>query len=132
MIIGIGHDLVHVDRIRSIYGRFGARFKNRAFTEGELVYALSQKDPAYVLAKRFAAKEACAKALGTGIGRRAFLNEIEVVRLDSGAPALSLTGRAAETLKLITPAGCVAVLHLSLTDQVALASAFVVVEARPL
>ena len=130
MILGIGHDLVQTERIRGVYTRTGHRFLDRVFSAAEKSYALRKQDPVPTLAKRFAAKEACAKALGTGFGAEAHFREIEVVNDAKGTPVLHLSGRAAMRLTQITPAGYEAVLHLSLSDDAALASAFVVIEAQ--
>lgn len=132
MIVGIGSDLCDIRRIEKALNRFGERFLNRVFTETEQNKARRRPVMAPTLAKRFAAKEACAKALGTGFSRGVFLHDIGVVNLRSGQPTLSLTGGAKEQLDRITPAGCEMVIHLTITDEPPLAQAFVILEARPL
>jgi holo-[acyl-carrier protein] synthase len=133
MILGLGHDLVNIARIEAALARHEARFLARTFTPAEV--ALADSRPAMraaTLAKRWAAKEACAKALGTGIGRGFGLTDIEVVRDDLGAPHLMLHAGAAERLAHITPPGHKSCLHLSLTDDLPWASATVILEALPL
>lgn len=128
MILGIGHDIVDSQRIARVLERFGSRFRERTYTADELAYAGSKVDPVPTLAKRFAAKEACAKALGTGLGHGARFTEIGVVRAKNGRPSLELTGNAAKTLAALVPSGYEARLHLSLSDDWPLASAFVIIE----
>lgn len=131
MIIGVGSDLCDITRIEKSIERFGDRFINRLFTEGEKDRSERRsgiRGPSY--ARRFAAKEACAKALGTGFRSGVFWRDLEVVNLPSGKPTMRLHGGAAERLKAITPAGCEAVIHVSLTDEPPMAQAFVVIEAR--
>ena len=130
MIIGTGSDLVDIRRIARSLERFGDRFRERVFTDGERARAARKADPAASFAKRFAAKEACAKALGTGFSRGVFWRDIEVVNLRSGQPTLRLTGGAAVRLAALVPDGFEAVLHLSLTDEPPLAQAHVMIEAR--
>ncbi|MCC6007206.1 MAG: holo-ACP synthase [Rhodobacteraceae bacterium] len=132
MILGIGTDMARSERIATTLARFGDRFRHRAFTAAEQAHARARGDEAAALAKRWAAKEACAKALGTGIGHRAGLAEIEVVRAPSGLPRLHLHGHAAARLAEMVPPGHTPALHLSLSDEGGLALAFVVIEARPL
>ncbi len=132
MILGIGSDLADIRRVAETLERFGERFTHRIFTEGER--ARSDRRPAVraaSYAKRFAAKEACAKALGTGLRRGVFWRDMGVVNLPSGQPTLRLTGGAQARLDALTPQGCEAVVHLSLTDDPPYAQAFVVIEARP-
>ena len=132
MILGLGHDLVNVERIEAALERHEARFLARSFTPGEI--ALADSRPAMraaTLAKRWAAKEACAKALGTGIGRGFGLTDIEVVRDDLGAPLLVLHAGAGARLAAITPPGHTSSIHLSLTDDLPWASATVIIEALP-
>ena len=132
MILGLGTDLVNIDRIEAALERHQERFLARSFTPAEI--ALADSRPAMraaTLAKRWAAKEACAKALGTGIGRGFGLTDIEVVRDDLGAPRLVLHAGAAERLAQITPPGHKSALHLSLTDDLPWAGATVIVEALP-
>jgi holo-[acyl-carrier protein] synthase len=132
MIIGIGSDLCDVRRIEAVLTRFGDRFLQRVFTDEEQRRAARRPAiAAGTLAKRFAAKEACAKALGTGFTRGVFLRDIGVVNQRSGAPTLVLAGGALQRLAAMTPPGCEARLHLTLTDELPLALAFVVIEAVP-
>jgi holo-[acyl-carrier protein] synthase len=131
MIVGLGSDLCDIRRIEKTLERFGARFVNRVFTETEQRKSERRAQRAGSYAKRFAAKEACAKALGTGFSRGVFLRDIGVVNLPSGAPTLALTGGARERLQSLLPAGHEAVIHVTLTDEYPLAQAFVVIEARP-
>lgn len=133
MIIGLGSDLCNIERIQASLDRFGARFEKRVFTEAE--QAKSNRRPftkAGTLAKRFAAKEAYSKAVGTGYKAGVFMKDIGVVNAPSGAPTLALSGGAAARLASLTPAGHEAVIHLTLTDDHPWAQAFVVIEARPL
>ncbi|WP_374282193.1 holo-ACP synthase [Novosphingobium sp.] len=133
MIIAIGSDLCNIDRIQNSLDRYGERFENRVFTDAERAKAASRPfTRAGTLAKRFAAKEACSKALGTGFKAGVFMKDIGVVNSRTGAPTLALTGGAAARLTAITPAGHEAVIHLSLTDDHPWAQAFVVIEARKL
>ena len=129
MIIGIGSDLCDIRRIQNSLDRFGARFVQRLYTEVEQARSERKNDRAASYAKRFAAKEACAKALGTGMRRGVFWRDMGVVNLRSGRPTMALTGGAAERLKEMTPPGMMAVIHLSLTDDVPYAQAFVIIEA---
>ena len=132
MIIGLGSDLCSIERIRASLDRFGERFECRVFTDAER--ARADRRPftkAGTLAKRFAAKEAFSKAVGTGFRRGVFMRDIGVVNAPSGAPTLALTGGAKARLDAITPAGHLAVVHLTLTDDHPWAQAFVVIEAIP-
>jgi holo-[acyl-carrier protein] synthase len=131
MIIGIGSDLSDIRRIQKSIERFGERFTNKVFTDTERARSERKPDKASSYAKRFAAKEACAKALGTGLRRGVYLKDMGVVNLRSGQPTLALTGGAAARLAEMTPAGHVATIHLSLTDDHPYAQAFVVIEALP-
>lgn len=131
MIIGLGSDLCDIRRVEKTLERFGERFIQRVFTEIEQRKAGSRVGAASTYAKRFAAKEACAKALGTGFNRGVFLKDIGVVNRRSGAPTLALTGGAAERLAAITPEGYEAVIHLTLTDEYPMAMAVVMIEAAP-
>jgi holo-[acyl-carrier protein] synthase len=131
MIIGVGSDLCDIRRVEETLERYGERFIARCFTEIERRKSEGRKDRAASYAKRFAAKEACAKALGTGLRRGVFWRDMGVVNLPSGQPTMRLTGGAAERLQAITPAGCLAFIHLTITDEHPLAQAFVVIEARP-
>jgi len=131
MIIGIGSDLIDIRRIERSLARFGDRFTHRIFSEGERTRSDAKATRAASYAKRFAAKEACSKALGTGMNRGVFWRDMEVVNLRSGQPTMRLTGGAAARLAALLPEGHVGHLHLSLTDDPPLAQAFVVIEARP-
>ena len=131
MIIGIGSDLCDIRRIDNTLERFGARFTDRIFTEVERTRSERKNDRAASYAKRFAAKEACAKALGTGLKRGVFWRDMGVVNLRSGQPTMALTGGAAKRLAELIPAGMTAVIHLSLTDDHPYAQAFVIIEALP-
>ncbi len=130
MILGIGSDLCDIKRIEQTLAKFGERFIARCFTEIERKKSDRRAERAASYAKRFAAKEACAKALGTGLNRGVFWRDMGVVNLPSGQPTMRLTGGAAERLAAITPAGRIAFIHLTITDEYPLAQAFVVIEAR--
>ncbi|MEJ6011012.1 holo-ACP synthase [Novosphingobium aquae] len=133
MIIAIGSDLCNIERIENSLARFGERFERRVFTEVERAKAARRPfTKAGTLAKRFAAKEAFSKAVGTGFKAGVFMKDIGVVNAKSGAPTLALTGGAAARLAAITPAGHEAFVHLTLTDDHPWAQAFVVIEARPI
>ena len=133
MIVSIGSDLCNIERIQNSLNRFGERFELRVFTEVERAKAAKRTfTKAGTLAKRFAAKEAFSKAVGTGFKSGVFMRDIGVVNASSGAPTLNLTGGAADRLAAITPAGHEAVIHLTLTDDHPWAQAFVVIEARKL
>ncbi len=133
MILAIGSDLCNIDRIANSLNRWGEKFENRVFTEIEKAKGNSRPfTKAGTLAKRFAAKEAFSKAVGTGFKRGVFMKDIGVVNARSGAPTLHLTGGAAARLAAITPEGHEAVIHLTLTDDHPWAQAFVVIEARKL
>ena len=133
MIIGLGSDLCNIERIQASLDRFGARFENRVFTERERAKAARRPlTRAGTYAKRFAAKEAFSKAVGTGFRAGVFMKDIGVVNAPSGAPTLALTGGAAARLAVITPEGFMAVVHLTLTDDHPWAQAFVILEARPI
>ncbi len=129
MIIGIGTDLVDIRRIEETLARHGDRFINRVFTEAERARAERRADRIATYAKRFAAKEACAKALGTGFRRGVFFRDMGVVNLSSGKPTLRLTGGALARLEAITPPGCEAQIDLAITDEHPMAQAFVVISA---
>jgi holo-[acyl-carrier protein] synthase len=131
MILGIGSDLTDIRRIQASLDRFGDRFRNRCFTELERRRSEAKPAAAASYAKRFAAKEACAKALGTGLRRGVFWRDMGVVNLRSGQPTLALTGGAAARLAEMTPPGHKAVIHLSMTDDAPYAQAFVIIEAVP-
>ncbi len=131
MILGIGSDLIDIRRIERSLERFGERFTGRVFTDVERARSERKTMRAASYAKRFAAKEACSKALGTGLRAGVFWRDMEVVNLRSGQPTMRLTGGAAARLRSMTPEGMDAVIHLSMTDEPPLAQAFVVIEARP-
>lgn len=130
MIVGIGSDLIDIRRVQRSLERFGDRFATRLFTDIERARSDRKPDPAASYAKRFAAKEACAKALGTGMRRGVFWKDMGVVNESSGRPTLRLTGGAAERLAAILPPRCLAVLHLTLSDDHPWAQAWVIIEAR--
>ena len=133
MIVGLGSDLCNIERIQSSLDRFGDRFLNRVFTTREQAKAARRPfTAAGTLAKRFAAKEAFSKAVGTGFKAGVFMKDIGVVNKKSGAPTLALTGGAAARLAALTPPGHEAVVHLTLTDDHPWAQAFVIIEALPL
>jgi holo-[acyl-carrier protein] synthase len=131
VILGIGSDLSDIRRIQASLDRFGDRFRNRCFTEIERRRSEAKPDAAASYAKRFAAKEACAKALGTGLRRGVFWRDMGVVNLPSGQPTLSLTGGARSRLDSLTPPGMRAHIHLTLTDEFPIAEAVVVISAVP-
>ena len=131
MILGIGTDLANIDRIAGVLERFGDRFRDRVFTEAEQVKAERRRDVAGTYAKRWAAKEACSKALGTGLRMGISWKDMAVTNLRSGQPVMHLTGWAAERLAAMTPPGHRAIVHVSLTDDHPWAQAFVVIEALP-
>jgi holo-[acyl-carrier protein] synthase len=131
MILGIGSDLCDIRRIEKTLARHGDRFIQRIFTQIERNRAERKANRTATYAKRFAAKEACAKALGTGMNRGVFWRDMGVVNQRSGQPTMVLTGGAAERLAALTPPGHEAVIHLTITDEHPYAQAFVVIEARP-
>lgn len=131
MIIGIGSDLIDIRRIAGSIERFGERFTQRCFTEIEIRKSDGRKNRAESYAKRFAAKEACSKALGTGLANGVFWKDMGVVNLPGGKPTMELTGGAAERLAAMTPQGYRTVIHLTITDDFPLAQAFVIIEALP-
>jgi holo-[acyl-carrier protein] synthase len=132
MIIGIGNDIIDIRRVAQTLDRYGGRFTGRIFTQVEIGRSDgSSHRRAASYAKRFAAKEACAKALGTGISRGVFWRDMGVVNLDSGKPTMFLTGGAADCLSRLVPPGHSAEIHVSITDDFPLAQAFVVIEAVP-
>lgn len=132
MILGIGSDLANIERIAGTLARFGDRFRSRVFTETEIAKAEQRADVAGTYAKRWAAKEACSKALGTGLAMGISWKDMSVTNLPTGQPVMHLTGWAAERLAAMTPPGHQAVVHVTLTDDHPWAQAFVVIEARPL
>ena len=129
MIIGFGNDLCDIRRIEKALERFGDRFALRLFTDIERAKADRRAARAGTYAKRFAAKEACAKALGTGMSAGVFWRDMGVVNLPSGKPTMALTGGAAKRLEALLPAGHKAMIHLTITDEFPLAQAFVIIEA---
>lgn len=132
MILGIGTDLANIDRISGTLERFGDRFKNRVFTKIEQAKAERRKDVAGTYAKRWAAKEACSKALGTGLAMGISWKDMSVSNLRSGQPVMEVTGWAKDRLEALTPHGHEALIHCTLTDDHPWAQAFVVIEARPI
>jgi len=131
MILGLGSDLVDIRRVEKTLLRFGARFTHRIFTEGERAKSERRAQRAASYARRFAAKEACSKALGTGFRQSVYWRDMEVVNLPGGKPTMKLTGGAAERLAKLIPAGHEAVIHLSITDEHPMAMAYVIIEAVP-
>lgn len=134
MIIGIGSDLIDIRRVENVMRRYEQRFIDRCFTETERAKAERRRAAGTHIdtyAKRFAAKEAMSKALGTGFNQGVFMKDIGVVNAPSGAPTLQLTGGAAKRLQSMIPTGHEAVVHLTLTDEPPLAKAMVLIEARP-
>jgi holo-[acyl-carrier protein] synthase len=132
MIIGLGSDLCSIERIGRSLDRFGDRFINRVFTDVERAKAESRPfTRAGTYAKRFAAKEAFSKAVGTGFSRGVFMRDIGVVNIKSGAPTLALTGGAKERLDALTPLGHAAQIHLTMTDDHPFAMAVVIISAVP-
>lgn len=131
MIIGIGSDLCDIRRIEQSLERFGERFTHRCFTEIERKRSDRKKLRAASYAKRFAAKEAAAKALGTGIQEGVFWRDVGVINLPSGKPTLEMTAGALKKLQSLTPPGHRAVVHLTITDEYPIAQAFVIIEAVP-
>jgi holo-[acyl-carrier protein] synthase len=129
VIIGIGSDLIDIRRIEKAIERYGDRFLDRIFTETERLKSDRRANRAASYAKRFAAKEACAKALGTGFNHGVFWRDMGVVNLPGGQPTMKLTGGAAERLRSLLPAKHVAQIHLTITDDFPLAQAFVLISA---
>ena len=132
MILGLGSDLSDIRRIQASLERFGDRFKQRVFTELERARSERKADAAASYAKRFAAKEACSKALGTGLRRGVFWRDMGVENLASGRPTIVLTGGAAMQLNRITPAGYAARIDVTLTDDFPQAQAIVIISGIPL
>lgn len=132
MILGVGTDLANIDRIAGTLERFGDRFRDRVFTPVEQRKADRRKDTAGTYAKRWAAKEACSKALGTGLRMGIAWKDMSVTNLRTGQPVMQVTGWAEKRLADMTPAGHRAQIHVSLTDDHPWAQAFVVIEAVPL
>ena len=131
MIIGIGTDLANIDRMERVLARWGDRFRNRVFTPAEQAKAERRRDTAATYAKRWAAKEACSKALGTGLRMGIAWRDMHVTNLPTGQPVMHVTGWAAERLAELTPPGHEAVIHVTLTDDPPWAQAVVMIEARP-
>ena len=131
MILGIGSDLIDVRRIEQTILRHGERFLDRIFTDVERAKAERRQNRIDTYAKRFAAKEACAKALGTGLRAGVFWRDMGVVNLPSGRPTMQLTGGALERLRVITPAGYQARIDVTITDEYPTAQAFVIISAEP-
>jgi holo-[acyl-carrier protein] synthase len=131
MIIGIGSDLIDIRRIETSLERHGERFIRRIYTDVEQARSEGRRARAASYAKRFAAKEACAKALGTGLAQGVFWRDMGVVNLPGGAPTMALTGGALARLEEILPKGHRAAIHLTITDDFPLAQAFVIIEALP-
>ena len=131
MILGMGNDLVDIRRIERTLGRFGARFIERVFTKVEREKSERRKNSSASYAKRFAAKEACAKALGTGFRQGVFWRDLGVINLASGKPSMVLTGGAAQRLASMTPSGMKVMIELSITDELSLAEAIVIISAIP-
>ncbi len=131
MIIGIGNDTIDIRRVEKVIERHGSRFTDRIFTEIEQRKSDRRRLRAASYAKRFAAKEACSKALGTGIRGGVFWRDMGVVNLPSGKPTMALTGGAAERLKSLMPKGHRAEIHVTITDDFPLAQALVIIEAIP-
>jgi holo-[acyl-carrier protein] synthase len=131
MILGIGNDLIDIRRIEKAIDRFGDRFLRRIFTDIERARSDGRAGRAASYAKRFAAKEACSKALGTGFRKGVFWRDMGVVNISSGRPTMALTGGAARHLKSLTPNGFEVRVHVTLTDDFPLAEAVVVISAVP-
>ena len=131
MILGLGSDLIDIRRIEETLARHGERFIARIFTDIERAKSDRRAQRAASYAKRFAAKEACAKALGTGLNRGVYWRDMGVVNLPSGRPTMALTGGAAARLNSLLPPGHHANIHVTITDEFPLAQAFVVIEAVP-
>ena len=131
MIIGLGSDLIDIRRIEKTLSRFGDRFVQRCFTEIEQAKSDRRRERAASYAKRFAAKEACSKALGTGLSQGVHWRDMGVVNLPGGKPTMNLTGGAAIRLLTMLEDGHEAAIHLTITDDYPLAQAFVVIEALP-
>ena len=131
MIIGMGSDLIDIRRVEKSIERFGERFTHRCFTEVERAKSERRKNKAESYAKRFAAKEACSKALGTGLAHGVFWRDMGVVNLPGGKPTMVLTGGAGERLTAMIPPGHEPVIHVTITDEYPYAQAFVIIEALP-
>ena len=132
MIIGLGNDLCEIARVERTLARFGERFTRRCFTEIERNKSDRRAQRAASYAKRFAAKEACAKALGTGMSFGVYWRDLGVVNMRSGKPTMALTNGAAKMLERLVPANHLPHIHLSITDDGGMAQAFVIIEALPI
>ena len=132
MIIGLGSDLIDIRRVEKTLQRFGDRFVQRVFTDIERAKSDRRKERAASYAKRFAAKEACSKALGTGMSQGVFWRDMGVVNLPGGKPTMQLTNGAKRRVSAMMPEGHEPLIHLTITDDYPLAQAFVIIEARPL
>lgn len=131
MIIGFGNDIIDIRRIDKTINRFGQRFINRIYTDVEKTKSDKRLNRSESYAKRYAAKEACSKALGTGFRKGVFWKDMGVINLPSGKPTMHLTGGAKKQLDSITPDGMKAVIHLTITDEPPQAQALVIIEALP-
>ena len=131
MILGLGNDIIDIRRVERTIERYGDRFLSRVFTDVERIKSDGRAMRAASYAKRFAAKEACAKALGTGFRQGVFWRDMGVVNLPSGRPTMKLTGGALTRLQAITPAGCEARIDVTISDEGPIAQAFVVITAVP-
>lgn len=132
IVLGFGNDMIRIPRVQGSLDRFGDRFTHRVFTEGERRKSDRRKARAASYAKRFAAKEACSKALGTGLRQGVFWRDMEVVNLPSGKPTMHLHGGAGKRLAKITPEGFVAQISLTITDDDPWAQALVLISAIPI
>lgn len=132
MIIGLGSDLIDIRRIEKTLERFGDRFLDRIFTEVERTKSDRRAGRVESYAKRFAAKEACSKALGTGLRKGVFWRDMSVINLPGGKPTMKLTGGAAERLALLTPPGMKPIIDITITDEPPLAQAMVIISALPI
>src|ERR1700712_3096364 len=131
MIVGLGNDLIDIRRVAKVLDKHGERFTERIFTPIEIRKSERRRDRAASYAKRFAAKEACSKALGTGMRRGVFWRDMGVVNLRGGKPSMALTGGAAARLAEVTPVGMTAQIDITITDEYPLAQAFVIISANP-
>ena len=131
MIIGLGNDLCDISRVQEVLDRYGERFTHRCFTEIERAKSDRRAQRAASYAKRFAAKEACSKALGTGLSFGVYWRDMGVVNLSSGKPTMKLTNGAARVLERLVPPGMKPHIHLTITDDGGMAQAFVIIEALP-
>jgi holo-[acyl-carrier protein] synthase len=132
MILGVGNDLIDIRRVEQSIEKYGTRFLDRIFTDLERAKSDKRAARAASYAKRFAAKEACSKALGTGLNHGVYWRDMGVVNLPGGKPTMNLTGGALARLQAITPAGMTAQIDLTITDDFPLAQAFVIISANPI